>query len=195
MSNSKLFEKVKLNNNREAKNRLVVAPLTLFSCNADGTINDEEREYLKLRGTNIGIYILGAVAVSQEGITAVGLPRCFDEKRDFASLEERAKIIKSQGAIAINQIHHGGGLALKEFSGLDPVVPSVDLYPNKGFHELTDAEINKIIENFAYATELSIKSGYDGVEIHGANNFLIQQFYSPHTNHRKDKWGGLMKKE
>ena len=190
MSNCKLFEKVKLNNNREAQNRLVVAPLTLFSCNADGTINDEEREYLKLRGTNIGIYILGAVAVSQEGITAVGLPRCFDEKRDFASLEERAKIIKSQGAIAINQIHHGGGLALKEFSGLDPVVPSVDLYPNKGFHELTDAEINKIIENFAYATELSIKSGYDGVEIHGANNFLIQQFYSPHTNHRTDKWGG-----
>ena len=152
MSNSKLFEKVKLNNNREAQNRLVVAPLTLFSCNSDGTINDEEREYLKLRGTNIGIYILGAVAVSQEGITAVGLPRCFDEKRDFASLEERAKIIKSQGAIAINQIHHGGGLALKEFSGLDPVVPSTDLYPNKGFHELTDVEINKIIENFAYAT-------------------------------------------
>ena len=190
MSNSKLFEKVKLNNNREAQNRLVIAPLTLFSCNSDGTINDEEREYLKLRGTNIGIYILGAVAVSQEGITAVGLPRCFDEKRDFASLEERAKIIKSQGAIAINQIHHGGGLALKEFSGLDPVVPSTDLYPNKGFHELTDVEINKIIENFAYATELSIKSGYDGVEIHGANNFLIQQFYSPHTNHRKDKWGG-----
>ena len=90
MSNSKLFEKVKLNNNREAQNRLVVAPLTLFSCNSDGTINDEEREYLKLRGTNIGIYILGAVAVSQEGITAVGLPRCFDEKRDFASLRRES---------------------------------------------------------------------------------------------------------
>ena len=190
MSNSKLFEKVMLNNNVEVPNRLSIAPLTLFSSNADGTINDEEREYLKLRGTNIGLYILGAAVVSQEGITAVGLPRCYDEKRDFPSLEERAKIIKSQGALAINQIHHGGGLALKEYSKLDPVVPSADVYPNKGYHELTDSEIKKIIENFAYATELSIKSGYDGVEIHGANNFLIQQFYSPHTNHRNDEWGG-----
>ena len=190
MSSSKLFEKVKLNNNIEVQNRLAVAPITLFSCNPDGTINDEEREYLKLRATNIGIYILGAVTVSQEGITTGGIPLCFDEKRDFSSLEERAKIIKSQGALAINQIHHGGALALKEYSGLDPVVPSADLYPYKGFHELTDAEIKKIIENFAHATELSIKSGYDGVEIHGANNFLIQQFYSPHTNHRTDQWGG-----
>ena len=194
MSNSKLFEKVVLNNNVEVPNRLSIAPITLFSCNADGTINDEEREYLKLRGTNIGLYILGAVAVSQEGITAVGLPRCYDEKRDLPSLEERAKIIKSQGAIAINQIHHGGGLALKQYSELDPVVPSADVYPNKGYHELTDNEIKKIIKNFAHATELSIKSGYDGVEIHGANNFLIQQFYSPHTNHRNDEWGGTDEK-
>ena len=190
MSSSKLFEKVILNNNVEVPSRLSIAPLTLFSSNADGTINDEEREYLKLRGTNIGLYILGAAVVSQEGITAVSLPRCYDEKRDFSSLEERAKIIKSQGALAINQIHHGGGLALKEYSELDPVVPSADVYPGKGYHELTDSEIKKIIDNFAYATELSIKSGYDGVEIHGANNFLIQQFYSPHTNHRTDEWGG-----
>ena len=190
MSSSKLFEKVILNNNVEVPSRLSIAPLTLFSSNPDGTINDEEREYLKLRGTNIGLYILGAAVVSQEGITAVSLPRCYDEKRDFSSLEERAKIIKSQGALAINQIHHGGGLALKEYSELDPVVPSADVYPGKGYHELTDSEIKKIIDNFAYAAELSIKSGYDGVEIHGANNFLIQQFYSPHTNHRTDEWGG-----
>ena len=190
MSESKLFEKIVLNNNVEVPNRLAVAPLTLFSSNPDGTINDEEREYLKLRGTNIGIYVLGAAVVRQEGITAVGLPRCCDEKRDLPSLEERAKIIKSQGALAINQIHHGGALALKEYSGLPPVVPSADVYPNKEIHELTDAEIKNIIESFAQATELSIKSGYDGVEIHGANNFLIQQFYSPHTNHRNDQWGG-----
>ena len=195
MSSSKLFEKVILNNNVEVPSRLAVAPITLFSCNEDGTINDEEREYLKLRGTNIGLYILGAAVVSQEGITAEGLPRSFDEKRDFPSLEERAKIIKSQGALAINQIHHGGGLALKKYSGLDPVVPSSGIFPKpEEYHELTDAEIKKIIENFAHATELSIKSGYDGVEIHGANNYLIQQFYSPHTNKRNDEWGGTDEK-
>ena len=194
MSCAKIFEKIKLNNDVEVPSRLAVAPLTLFSSNDDGTINDEEREYLKLRGTNVGLYILGAAVVSQEGITAVGLPRSFDEKRDLPSLKERAKIIQSQGALAINQIHHGGALALKQYSGLDPVVPSAELYPNKGYHELTDSEIKKIIENFAHATELSIKSGYDGVEIHGANNYLIQQFYSAHTNHRTDEWGGSNEK-
>jgi len=53
--------------------------------------------------------------------------------------------------------------------------------------ELTNDEINKIIEGFGHATELSIKAGYDGIEIHGANNYLLQQFYSPFTNRRTDE--------
>lgn len=195
---SRLFEKYILNNNVEVPGRLVVAPLTLFSSNPDGTINDEEREYLKLRGTDIGLYILGATAVSQNGIAFSCQPRAFSEK-DLPSLEERAKIIKSQGALAINQIHHGGALGIKEYSGVDPVAPSAEIanatLKEKGqfktpVKELTNEEINKIIEGFAYATELSIKAGFDGVEIHGANNYLIQQFYSPFTNRRTDEWGG-----
>ena len=193
-----LFEKVVLNNKVEVPGRLVVAPLTLFSSNPDGSINDEEREYLKLRGTGIGLYILGATAISQEGIAFVGQPRALSDK-DLPSLAERAKIIKDQGALAINQIHHGGALALKEYSGLDPVAPSAEIANEglkaKGLYktevkELTGEQINKLIEGFATATELSIKSGYDGVEIHGANNYLIQQFYSPYTNRRTDEWGG-----
>ena len=56
--------------------------------------------------------------------------------------------------------------------------------------EFTNEEIKKTIEDFAKATEISIKSGYDGIEIHGANNYLIQQFYSPYANRRTDEWGG-----
>ena len=195
---SKLFEKIKLNNNVEIPNRLAVAPLTLSSSNPDGTISEEEREYLKIRGTGIGLYILGATAVSQEGITFYSQPRALSEK-DIPSLKERADIIKSQGAKAINQIHHGGIYAKKQLSGMSPVGPSIGI-PNEEFEkrkidpssikELTDEEIKKIIQNFAYAAELSLKAGYDGVEIHGANNFLLQQFYSPYTNHRTDDWGG-----
>ena len=86
--------------------------MTLFSSNPDGTINDEEREYLKVRATGMGMSILGATDISQEGIAFVGQPRALSEK-DLPSLEERAKIVKSQGAFAINQIHHGGALVLK----------------------------------------------------------------------------------
>ena len=197
MDKSQLFEKITLNNGTVVPNHLAIAPLTLFSSNPDGIINDEEREYLKLRATNIGLYILGAQVVSKEGITAINFPGTFCDK-DLPSIKERADIVKAQGALAINQIHHGGALALKQYSGMTPVVPSKDIAVEEAkkrgadtdMHELTDNEINEIIEKFANATELSIKAGYDGVEIHGANNFLIQQFYSPHTNKRKDNWGG-----
>ena len=60
--------------------------------------------------------------------------------------------------------------------------------------EISPEEIKKIIDGFAYATELSIKAGYDGIEIHGANNFILQQFYSAYTNRRNDEWGGSEEK-
>ena len=53
--------------------------------------------------------------------------------------------------------------------------------------ELTKDDILRIINDFANATELSIKAGYDGIEIHAANNFLIQQFYSGYYNKRTDE--------
>jgi 2,4-dienoyl-CoA reductase-like NADH-dependent reductase (Old Yellow Enzyme family) len=195
---SRLFEKYTLNNNIEVPGRLVIAPLTLRSSNPDGTINDGERNYLKSRATGVGLYILGSAAVSQEGISFINQPRAISEK-DLPSLKERAQIIKSQGALAINQIQHGGLLSNKEYSGLDPMAPSAEvanealkargLYKNP-VKEFTNEDILSLIKKFAYATELSIKAGYDGVEIHGANNYLIHQFYSPFYNRRTDEWGG-----
>ena len=198
MKSSRLFEKYILNNKVEVPGRLAVAPLTLFSSNPDGTINDGEREYLKMRGTGIGLYILGAVAVTQNGIGINKQPRALSEK-DLPSLQERAKIIKDQGALVINQLNHAGLLTKKEYTGLDIVAPSAAIAGKILFEqhkekivvkELTDKDIKDIIEGFAYATELSIKAGYDGIEIHAANNYLIQQFYSPYTNNRTDEWGG-----
>ena len=201
MKKSKLFEKYLLNNHVSVSNRLVVAPITLFASHVDGSISKEECKYLENRGTGIGIYILGSTTISPEGISAVTQPRIFSDK-DLPSLSERAKIIKSQGALAIIQINHRGFLANQEL-GLPPVAPSAEKakiileekgIPFKEIHELTDSEIRKIIIKFAYAAELSIKAGYDGVEIHGANNYLIQQFFSPYTNERNDYWGGNDKK-
>ena len=195
--NSKLFEKYTLNNNVEVPGRLVIPPLTLISSNPDGTISKDESKYLKARAKDIGLYILGAEAVNQEGIAFPCQPRIYSEN-DIESNKERVNIIKSQGALAINQIHHGGYLAKKIFSGLPPAVPSAEIaneiLKKSGeepiAREFSDEEIKKTIEDFANATEMSIKTGYDGIEIHGANNYLIQQFYSPYTNRRTDEWGG-----
>jgi len=124
--NSKLFEKYTLNNNVEIPGRLVIPPLTLISSNPDGTISKDEIKYLKARAKDISLYILGAEAVNQEGIAFPCQPRIYNEN-DIESNKERAKIIKSQGALAINQIHHGGYLAKKIFSGLPPAAPSADI--------------------------------------------------------------------
>ena len=204
VDNSKLFEKYTLNNKVEVPGLLAVAPLTLFGSNPDGSVSEEEHEYLKLRATNIGLYILGATAVSQEGIAFYNQPRALSDK-DIKPNAERVKIIKDQGALAINQIHHGGALAKKEYSGVPVLAVSADV-ANKELEkqgmaekenkciEMTDKDIRRIIDDFARATEISLKAGYDGIEIHGANNYLLQQFYSGYTNKRTDEWGGSLEK-
>ena len=204
VDNSKLFEKYTLNNKVEVPSLLVVAPLTLFGSNPDGSVSEEEREYLKQRATGIGLYILGATAVSQEGIAFALQPRALSGK-DIQPNAERAKIIKDQGALAINQIHHGGCHANKTYSGVPVMAVSVEAankelkdkgmpVEENGFVELTDQDIKRIINDFARATEISLKAGYDGIEIHGANNFILQQFYSGFYNKRKDEWGGSLEK-
>ena len=201
---SKFFKKYTLNNKVEVPSLLAVAPMTLFGSNPDGTISDEERNFYKQRATGIGLYILGATCVSKEGLAFDNQPRAFDDK-DIPSNKERVKIIKDQGALAINQIHHGGCLGLKRLSGVPVMAVSADVF-NKELEkkgglndetkavELNDKDIKRIINDFAKATEISIKAGYDGIEIHGANNYLLQQFYSGYYNKRKDEWGGSLEK-
>ena len=201
---SNFFKKYTLNNKIEVPSLLAVAPLTLFGSNPDGTIGEEEKKFYKQRATGIGLYILGATCVSLEGLAFDNQPRAFNDK-DIPSNKERVKIIKEQGALAINQIHHGGCLGLKRLSGVPVMAVSADVF-NKELEkkgelnddskaiELTDKDIKRIIDDFANATEISIKAGYDGIEIHGANNYLLQQFYSGYYNKRTDEWGGSLEK-
>jgi len=191
--NSKLFEKFKLNNGVEVPSRLGVPPMTIFCQNPDGSVSDAERAFFRYRGENVGLYILGAVAVTQEGIAFPGQPRAIKES-DLADNIERAKLIKEQGALAINQIHHGGIFGVKDYSGVNPIAPSAEVGKQGEVEEMTDAQIRNVIKAFAFATELSIKAGYDGIEIHGANNYLLQQFYSAYYNRRNDEWGGSLEK-
>ena len=201
---SKFFKKYTLNNKVEVPSLLAVAPMTLFGSNPDGTFGEEEKNFYKQRATGIGLYILGATCVSLEGLAFDNQPRAFNDN-DIPSNKERVKIIKEQGALAINQIHHGGCLGLKRLSGVPVMSVSAEVF-NKELEkkgelkddtkaiELTDKDIKRIIEDFARATEISIKAGYDGIEIHGANNYLLQQFYSGYYNKRTDEWGGNLQK-
>ena len=134
---SKFFKKYTLNNKVEVPSLLAVAPMTIFGSNPDGTIADDEKNFYKQRATGIGLYILGATCVSLEGLAFDLQPRAFDDK-DIPSNTERAKIIKDQGALAINQIHHGGCHANKTYSGVPVMAVSVE----GAIKELKDKGIN-----------------------------------------------------
>lgn len=85
----------------------------------------------------------------------------------------------------------------KKLSGVQPVSASAIAAerPNAEIpRALTEDEIFDLIEDFKKATERAIKAGFDGVEIHGANTYIIQQFFSPHSNRREDQWGGSLEK-
>ncbi len=187
MDNKILFEPFTFNNGVKVNSRLAVAPLTLFASNSDGSVSDEEELFMSQRADHIGLYIQGATLVSKNGQAFPSQPRAIEDS-DLEELKKRASIIKKQGALSIVQIHHGGDLAVPELSGEDAYTASA----HDNVKELSETQILQIIKDFARAAELCIKAGNDGVEIHGANQYLIQQFFSAKTNHRTDKWGGCL---
>lgn len=187
-----LFTPYTLNNGVEIKNRLVVAPMTHLGSNDDGTLGKQERAFIAHRAEDFGIFITAATLTHKSGKAFYGQPEA-TEIAQLASLTETADIIKAQGAKAILQLHHGGKLAIAELiHGYDKISADDDAETNTRM--ATDAEVRELIGSFATATELAIQAGFDGVEIHGANNYLIQQFYSGHSNRRSDEWGGSREK-
>ncbi|OOF47032.1 NADH-dependent flavin oxidoreductase [Rodentibacter trehalosifermentans] len=183
-----LFQPFTLNNGVEIKNRLVVAPMTHFGSNEDGTLGEQERRFIGNRAGDVGMFITAATLVQDGGKAFHGQPEAIHSSQ-LASLKETADIIKEQGAKAILQLHHGGKQAITELlNGKNKISASCD--EPTGTAEATEEEVCSLITAFGNAADLAIQAGFDGVEIHGANNYVIQQFYSAHSNRRTDKWGG-----
>ena len=197
-----IFESYTFNNGVTARNRLAIAPLTHWSADKDGQATDEELSYLKARAHGFGLFISAATAVSREGIGFTGQPAAYRES-DENSLRKRAKAMKSEGALAIAQLQHAGAAAVTALNGGVAFAPSllddqeIDTLGNKlkvKTEALTEEGIRKVIHDFAYAAELAIRAGFDGIELHGANGYLLQQFFSAKTNKRTDDWGGTLEK-
>ena len=185
-----LFQTYTLNNGVTIKNRLAVAPMTHFGSQADGLISDQERTFLSNRAGNMGMFITAATLVQKDGKAFHGQPEATGE-HCLGSLKETAQILQQQGAKAILQIHHGGSKAIDDLlDGLDKISASA----NEAEHarEATAEEVEALIASYVQAADLALHAGFDGVEIHGANGYLIQQFYSAQSNRRNDQWGGSL---
>ncbi len=185
-----LFQTYTLNNGVTIKNRLVVAPMTHFGSQADGLISDQERTFLSNRAGDMGLFITAATLVQKDGKAFHGQPEATGE-HCLDSLKETAQILQQQGAKAILQIHHGGSKAIDELlDGLDKISASASEAEHA--REATSEEVEALIASYAQAADLALRAGFDGVEIHGANTYLIQQFYSAQSNRRNDQWGGSL---
>lgn len=185
-----LFQTYTLNNGVTIKNRLVVAPMTHFGSQADGLISDQERTFLSNRAGDMGLFITAATLVQKDGKAFHGQPEATGE-HCLDSLKETAQILQQQGAKAILQIHHGGSKAIDELlDGLDKISASAN--ETEHAREATAEEVEALIASYAQAADLALRASFDGVEIHGANGYLIQQFYSAQSNRRNDQWGGSL---
>lgn len=186
-----LFEPYTLNNGVTIKNRLTVAPLTIYDSGADGEMTEAGRHFWHNRFQGFGLYIMPFTNVHPSGI-GFESPNAFDE-RHLPTLKEYAEMAHAQGAKAVVQIAHSGLRADPTMTqGHDVVAPSGDYYGR--FRTMTEEEVWQMVQHFAYSAELVLKAGFDGVEIHGANGWLIQQFFSATTNYRTDYWGGSLEK-
>ncbi|OOF54806.1 NADH-dependent flavin oxidoreductase [Rodentibacter genomosp. 2] len=186
-----LFEPYTLNNGVEIKNRLTVAPLTIYDSGEDGEMTEAGRRFWQDRFKGFGLYIMPFTNVHPSGISFES-PNAFDE-RHLPSLREYAQIAHAQGAKAVVQIAHSGLRADPLMTqGAELLATTGNDYGN--FRTMTEREVWDMVQSYAYAAELVLRAGFDGMEIHGANGWQIQQFFSAATNLRHDYWGGSLEK-
>ncbi|WP_038903288.1 flavocytochrome c [Dickeya zeae] len=191
--NNQVFSPFTLPNGVELKNRLLMAPMTTCTGFYDGTVTRELVEYYQVRAGSIGAVIVECCFIDDKGLAfpgAIGI----DHDNKIAGLAKIASAIKEKGSKAILQIYHGGRMVEpKLIGGRSPVGPSAVAAPREGAAvplALSGEEVEAMIAKFGEGVRRAIEAGFDGVEIHGANTYLIQQFYSPNSNQRTDEWGG-----
>lgn len=179
------------------KNRVVIPPMTECMAFCDGTVTDDEIKYYHKHSGGVGMFITAVANVNALGKGFEGELSIADDQF-IPGLSKLAHAIKKDGTKAVIQIFSAGRMSSTAIlRGKQPVSASAVAAARAGSEtprELTNDEIEQTIKDFGQAVRRAIQAGFDGVEIHGANTYLIQQFFSPHSNRRTDKWGGSVEK-
>ncbi|CAM3861889.1 alkene reductase [Xenorhabdus thuongxuanensis] len=185
----------------ELSNRIVMAPLTRGRTNEDGIPNELNATYYVQR-VSAGLIISEAANISAQGRGYAMTPGIWTEDQ-VAGWKKVTDAIHVAGGKIVMQLWHVG-----RFSHVDlqpnreaPVAPSVmetdgNVFTNRGIERasipraLGTNEIPYIIEQYRHAAKCAKRAGFDGVEVHAANNYLLEQFLRDSTNHRTDQYGG-----
>lgn len=183
-------------NGLKLKNRLVMPPMATAKSAPGGMVSPELCEYYRERAlhSHIGMIITEHSYISVQGKAGRHqLSMASDDVLD--DMRALTDAIHGTDVKIMAQINHAGSRAETEITGCEPVGPSAIIHPNAGkgslfvSHELTKTEIEEIVSGFAQAARRAKAAGFDGVEIHSAHGYLLNQFYSPLTNKRQDEYG------
>jgi N-ethylmaleimide reductase len=200
LENSKLFTPVQVGP-YQITHRIVLAPMTRLRATPDDSPSDMMVKFYSQRATEGNLLIVEGTAVSVVGRSYLGAPGIFTEKH----VEEWKKVTKAvhaKGGRIFSQLFHGGRQSHSDMTGgVAPVAPSAlpfegvahtqnGFVPTTPHRALALKEIPGIVEEFRKAAERALAAGFDGVEIHGANGYLPDQFLQDGTNHRTDAYGG-----
>lgn len=176
-------------------NRLIMPPMATAKSEADGGISKAMLDYYeeKSSGGYISLIIIEHSFISPDGKASNNQLSVADDGV-IDGLRSLAEVIHRNDSKTIMQINHAGSATTQEVIEQIPVAPSPVPHPWNGNtpKELTKEEIAKIIKAFQEAAYRVKAAGFDGVEIHAAHGYLLNQFFSPLTNKRTDEYGGTI---
>lgn len=185
---SDLFAPLTFRCGASMKNRFMLAPLTNSQSHDDGTLSDDEFNWLTLRAVGgFGLTMTCATHVQAVGRGFPGQLGLFGDEH-VEGHSRLASAIQAQGSLAVVQLHHAGNRSPAGLIGTQPVCPSDDA--ETGARALSTQEVEAVRDDFILAAVRAQAAGYDGVELHGAHGYLLCQFLSPELNHRTDAYGG-----
>ena len=190
----------------QLQHRLVMAPLTRMRAEKPSLApRPLNVEYYAQRATPGGLIIAEASPVSATGFGSPGVPGIYSEQQ-ISRWREVVDAVHARGGVIFLQLWHVGRVSHSSFQPghILPVAPSAVAIPEplrtgtadgkavpyEAPRALETAEIPGVIEAYRQGAENALKAGFDGVEIHGANGYLIEQFLQSHTNLRTDQYGG-----
>jgi 2,4-dienoyl-CoA reductase-like NADH-dependent reductase (Old Yellow Enzyme family)/thioredoxin reductase len=176
------------------KNRLLMAPMGTNFSTSDGLSTERDRAYYEERARGgVAAIVTEAMAVSAGG-RAHNNSLWIYHDRFIPGLARLVEAIRRHDCLTIGQLNHRGGLLRRMVLNTEPVGPSPWHNPNTGdaVRPLGKAEIVEIQKDFVAAARRLHQAGYDAVEIHAANGYLFQQFFTARINRRSDEYGGSL---
>jgi len=199
MSN-KLFESYELSG-KKLNNRMVMAPMTRARSASQGNVATELTATYYAQRATAGLIITEGTFISEEGIGFINVPGIYTDEQ-IAGWKLVTKAVHAKGGNIFAQLWHTGAYSHPDLhEGRLPLAPS-DFNPEQkaftaaGFkptispQPMTVEDIKRTVEDFKKGAINAIEAGFDGVELHGANGYLLQQFFSKNSNYRIDEYGG-----